>query len=163
MSNWEIQKTKINLPIPINQFAFSVGVDPGTVNMGIAVIEGKLNNPYATLYQVKMERKTDPIERIKTAQEIMSQCIFWYQMPMMATIEGSAFSSHYRQTELAEIRASVALWCIQKGFTTKIANPLTIRKKVFGNAKLKPHEVWTEINKMPDAAQALACAYLPLL
>ena len=163
MSNWEIQKMKINLPIPINKFAFSVGVDPGTANMGIAVIEGKLDNPYAIIFQVKIERSYDPIERIRATQEIMSQCVFWYQMPMVATVEGSAFSSRYRQTELAEVRTSAALWCIQKGFATEIINPLTIRKEVFGDSKLKPHEVWVELKKMPDAAQALACAYYPLI
>ena len=159
----EIQKIQMPLPIPINQFAMSVGVDPGTANMGIAVIEGYLNNPYAILYQIKMERNDDPIERMKLAQEIMNQCIFWYHSPMVATIEGSAYSEHYRQTELAEIRAAVALWCVQKGFTTKIVNPGTIRKAVLGNGKAKPHEVWTDLEKVPDAAQALCCAYLPML
>jgi Holliday junction resolvasome RuvABC endonuclease subunit len=159
----EIQKIKIPLPMPINQFAMSVGVDPGTVNMGIAVIEGYLNNPYAILYQIKMERNSDPIERMKLAQEVISQCVFWYHMPMVATIEGSAFSAAYRQTELAEIRAAVALWCVAKGFTTKIVNPSTIRKAVLGNGKLLPHEVWTDLAEVPDAAQALCCAYLPMI
>lgn len=158
----EIQKIKIPLPMPINSFAMSVGVDPGTVNLGIAVIEGHLDVPYATLYQIKMERSNDPIERMKLAQEIMNQCVFWYHSPMIATIEGSAFSSHFRQTELAEVRAAVALWCVQRGFSTKIVNPGTIRKKVLGNGKALPHEVWTDLAETPDAAQALACAYYPL-
>jgi Holliday junction resolvasome RuvABC endonuclease subunit len=141
----------------------SVGIDPGTVNLGIAIIEGNLDKPYAILYQIKMERSNDPIERIKLVQEVMTSCVYWYSSPMVATIEGSAFSANYRQTELAEIRTSIALWCIQKGFPTKIVNPLTIRKHVLSNAKLKPHEVWTDLKDVPDAAQALCCAYLPML
>jgi len=159
----QIEKIQIPLPMPIKVFAMSVGVDPGTTNMGIAVIEGYLNNPYAVLYQIKMERNDDPIERMKLAQEVMSQCIYYYRSPMVATIEGSAFSEHYRQTELAEIRAAVALWLVGKGFPTKIVNPGTIRKAVLGNGKLKPHEVWTDLKDIPDAAQALCCAYLPML
>jgi len=147
----------------INAFVMSVGIDPGTTNMGIAIIEGYLDNPYAILYQIKLERSSDPVERIKIAQEVMTQCVFWYHSPMVATIEGAAFSSHYRQAELAEIRASIALWCVQKGFPTKIISPMTIRKKVFGNGKLHPDEVWTDLEKTPDAAQALACAYFPII
>jgi len=159
----EIQKIKIQLPIPINQFIMSVGIDPGSANMGVAVIEGWLDSPYAVVYQIKMERSGDPIERMQLAQDIMSQCVFYYRSPMVATIEGSAFSEHYRQTELAEIRAAIALWCVSKGFTTKIVNPGTIRKAVLGNGKAKPHEVWTNLAHIPDAAQALACAYLPFM
>jgi Holliday junction resolvasome RuvABC endonuclease subunit len=149
--------------MPINSFAMSVGIDPGSVHMGIAIIEGYLDNPYAILYQIKMERSTDPIERMKLAQDVMSQCVFYYREPMVATIEGSAFSENYRQTELAEIRAAVALWLVGKGFPTKIVNPGTIRKAVLGNGKLKPHEVWTDLAKVPDACQALCCAYFPLI
>jgi Holliday junction resolvasome RuvABC endonuclease subunit len=159
----DIQKIRFELPLPIKTFAMSVGIDPGSVHMGIAVIEGYLNNPYAILYQIKMKRNDDPIERMKLAQEIMDQCVFWYHMPMVATIEGSAFSATYRQTELAEIRAAVALWLVSKGFPTKIVNPGTIRKAVLGNGKLLPHEVWKDLAEVPDAAQALACAYYPLI
>ena len=141
----------------------SVGCDPGSVNMGIAIIEGYLDNPYAVLYQIKMERSSDPIERMKLVRDIMSRCIFYYREPIVATIEGSAFSKGFRQTELAEIRAAIALWLVDKGFPTKIVNPMTIRKKVLGNAKLKPHEVWTDLAKIPDAAQALCCSYFPLI
>lgn len=159
----EIQKIKIPLPMPITKFVMSVGIDPGTTNMGIAVIEGYLDNPYAILYQIKMERDSDPIERMKLVQDVMSQCVFFYREPMVATIEGSAFSEHYRQTELAEIRAAVALWLIGKGFPTKIVNPMTIRKKVLGSGKLHPDEVWTDLIETPDACQALACAYFPVV
>lgn len=159
----EIQKIKIPLLMPINQFAMSVGVDPGTTNMGIAVIEGYLDEPYAILYQVKLKRSDDAIERMETAQEIMNQCIYWYHSPMIATIEGAAFSEHYRQAELAEVRAAVALWLRSRGFPTKLVNPGTIRKKVLGNGKALPHEVWTDLVDVPDAAQALACAYYPLV
>lgn len=141
----------------------SVGIDPGSVNMGIAIIEGYLDKPYAILYQVKMERSGDPIERMKLVQEVMSQCVFWYHSPMVATIEGSAFSANYRQTELAEIRAAIALWLVGKGFPTKIVNPGTIRKAVLGNGKTLPHEVWTDLAEVPDAAQALCCAYFPIV
>ena len=159
----EIQKIKIPLPMPINHFVMSIGIDPGSVHMGIAVIEGYLDKPYAILYQIKMERSGDPIERMKLAQEVMTRCVFWYHSPIVATIEGSAFSKGFRQTELAEIRAAVALWLVGKGFPTKMVNPMTIRKKVFGSAKVLPHEVWTDLANVPDAAQALACAYFPLV
>lgn len=162
MKNQKIKAFKVELPIPINSFHQSIGIDPGTTHLGIAVIEGHLENPYAYLFQIIMERQDSPINRIKEAQHAMSDCIFWYDPPNYATIEGASFGAMYRQVELAEIRAAIAIWCMQKGYSeTYIVPPMTLRKKVLGNGRAIPHEVWTGLPS--DATQALVCAYYPLL
>jgi hypothetical protein len=77
--------------------------------------------------------------------------------PLMV-IEGSSFSNNYRQTELAEVRASATLWAISHGMKPSIVPPLSIRKKVFGDAKLRAEVEWN-LREYPNAASALACAY----
>lgn len=159
--NEKIQAYKVELPIPIFSFKQSIGIDPGTTHLGIAVIEGYLEHPYAYLFQITMERQEDAINRIKEAQNTMSDCINWYTPPNYAVIEGAAYSAKFRQVELAEVRTAIALWCMNKGFETHIIAPNTLRKKVLGNGRLLPHVVWTGLPS--DVTQALCCAYYPLL
>lgn len=162
MKNQKIQAYKVELPVPIQSFNQSIGIDPGTTHLGIAVIEGYLDHPYAYLFQVTLERDKNPINRIRDAQNAISDCINWYHMPNYAIIEGASYyKAMYRQVELAEVRTAIALWCMNKGFETYIPTPTAIRKKVLGNGKLKPDEVWTGLPA--DATQALCCAYFSLI
>lgn len=159
--NQKISAFKVELPVPIKNFHQSIGCDPGTTHLGIAVIEGYLDNPYAYLFQVELTRDENPINRIKDTQYTMSDCINWYHLPNYAVIEGASYYPPYRQVELAEVRAAIALWCMSKGFETFIIPPKEIREKVLGSGKAIPHEVWTGLP--PDATQALVCAYYQLM
>jgi Holliday junction resolvasome RuvABC endonuclease subunit len=132
-----------------------LGFDPGTTNLGIAVIEPEVNS-HATLFQIKLVRRKDAIERMRGIQYLMWDCINWLSYKYKAVIEGASFGNPYRQVELAEVRATIALWCLDRG-ESMIIPPNTIRKAVFGNGKIKAHEVWE--NLPPDAAAALSCAY----
>lgn len=161
MKNQKIKAFKVKLPIPINSFNQSIGIDPGTTHLGVAIIEGYLDNPYIYAFQIEMKRDENPINRIRIVQDSLSECINWYHMPNYAVIEGASYYPPYRQVELAEIRTAAALWCLGKGFETFIIPPKTIRKKVFGSGKILPHEEW--IGLPSDATQAIACAYFPLV
>ena len=129
-----------------------IGVDPGTVHLGICV----LWETQVTLYQVTITRNDDPIQRIQDAQKVMTDCVHAYPYLATVCIEGASFGDKYRQVELAEQRASIALWGLHRNFEVKIVPPNTIRKKVFGNAKVKAHEVWDNLPQ--DCAAALSCA-----
>ena len=135
-----------------------LGCDPGSVNLGLALIHQYLS-PYAELYQIKTTRLPDAVDRIRNIQYILSDCILSFSFKPLAIIEGASFGDRYRQVELAEIRASMALWCLDKGMEVSIVPPQTIRKQVFGSAKIKAHEQWKELEKYKDAAAALSCAY----
>jgi Holliday junction resolvasome RuvABC endonuclease subunit len=131
-----------------------VGIDPGTTNLGICVLWDQLK--IFDLYQIKIERDADPIQRIIDAQQIMSACVTSYPYTINVCIEGASFGDRFRQVELAEQRASIALWALNRKFKVSIVPPNTIRKKAFGSAKIKAHEVWTNIPQ--DCAAALSCA-----
>ena len=154
--SWKIRKFKIVPPVDLNLSTMYIGIDPGTVNLGVAV-SYPFSNPTVEVFEVKIERDDNPINRIVSAGHILSDCINIFGARTIAVIEGSAFSQNYRQTELAEARASYVLWCINKGIMPYIVNPMTIRKKVFGKAKTKAEDVWKELP--PNSASALACMY----
>jgi Holliday junction resolvasome RuvABC endonuclease subunit len=135
-----------------------LGIDPGTVNMGLAIIHQYLY-PFAELFQIKMERLPDAVDRIRNIQYLLDDYIHTFSFKPLAVIEGSSFGNAYRQVELAEIRASMVLWCLNKGMEVSIIPPQSIKKKVFGSAKIKAHEEWKDLENYKDAAAALSCAY----
>ena len=154
-----IKRLKIEPPFPDIDISdvCVFGYDPGTTRMGIASIW----NGTVTINEIKAVRSADPVERIMLNQNIMSHCVSLFTYHCTMVIEGSGFSKGFRQTELAEVRASAALWAIKFELTPIIVNPLTIRKVVFGSGKTRAEEVWSDLP--PNAASALACAYYCLM
>ena len=130
-----------------------IGLDPGTTKMGLAYIWKN----FGYIYEVKIIRDNNPVNRILITQEILSACFDVFSYEPLMTIEGSSFADTYRQVELAEVRASAVLWAVNHGIVPQIVPPQSIRKNVFGSAKIKAEELWKDYP--PDAASALACAY----
>jgi Holliday junction resolvasome RuvABC endonuclease subunit len=128
------------------------GIDPGTVNLGIAYIIP--NNQLIRLYKIKMDRPDTTLKRILAVQDALNKCKFIFQEGARAIIEGASFGARYRQVELAEVRAGVVMWFYRMKIEAEVYPPLTIRKSVFGHAKIK--NPW---DLDDDIAAALACAY----
>jgi hypothetical protein len=136
------------------------GCDPGTKRVGIAVIPYVNDKSYIDIYEIAMPRWKNAVDRIINWQSVLAE------MPLIITgnarmvIEGAAYGTGYREAELSEIRASTVLWAYRLGMGTKIVPPNTIRKGVFGTAKVKAHEVWELPEGLaPNALAALSCAY----
>jgi Holliday junction resolvasome RuvABC endonuclease subunit len=168
-NNWSIEQYCITAPIPLTSFTSFAGTDPGSVNLGLSVLSPTDNGEdVAYLWQVNLVRDKDPIVRIIITNSIINTVFDAYTRFNIMTIEGVAYSKGFRQAELAEQRTVIALHCINKHARTKIINPLTIRKKVFGSGKIKAHEAWQlegiPKSKQPnDALAALACAYYGMM
>lgn len=129
------------------------GIDPGTVNMGIATIHvGRI-----MCHQIKMKREKEALYRILTVQKMLSQYTGYLSIGSTAIIEGAAFGSYYRQVELAEVRSACILWFYKHLVEVKVIPPNTIRKAVFGKATIS--NPWSNLPN--DCAAALACAYYP--
>lgn len=137
-----------------------LGVDPGTTHLGFAVLDTCYSTQHCELFQIELERSSDPVTRMVGTGKLLSRCVNWYCSPSYACIEGASFGDRFRQVELAEVRTAVAIWAIDKEFITKIIPPLTVRANVFGNGRTKAQDVWTNIPS--DAANALACAYFAM-
>jgi Holliday junction resolvasome RuvABC endonuclease subunit len=151
--NYSIIDLKIEPPIPNTSEHNLFGVDPGTTKFGLAYLWKSVCH----IYEVDIIRSPDPVVRILLAQEILGECFKMFDYAPLMVIEGSSFKG-YRQTELAEVRASVALWAVSHGIKPTIIQPLSIRKKVFGSAKLRAEVEW-DLREYPDAATALSCCY----
>jgi len=151
--NSSITAFEIEPPFPIPERT-KFGIDPGTVNMGLAV----LHPNSAQLYKIKMIRLTKALDRMLEVQEMLTRCIGWFGFDPIAIIEGASYGDKYRQVELAEQRAAMALWFHGFDVDVEIIPPSTIRKQVFGHGKTK--NPWSNLND--NLAAAIGCAYYPV-
>ena len=130
------------------------GIDPGTVNMGVAYVH-PVPNVAIMLFQVKIERADTTLGRILAVQSVLNKCKLQIKLDAHAVIEGASFGAKFRQVEMAEVRAAAVMWFHNVGVKADVVPPLTIRKNVFGSGKIK--NPWDNIPD--DLAAALGCAY----
>lgn len=152
----KVTRYQIEPPIPIDYDGQVVGIDLDTVNLGIA----DYAHGHCYVRQVEAVRSNDAVTRIVTARILMSQSVNYFIPGGKIIIEGSAFGAIYRQVELGEIRASFALWGVDRDFDVQIVPPNTIRKIVFGNGKTKAQEIWSGLPN--DALASLSALYYGL-
>lgn len=132
----------------------AVGIDPGQVNMGLAVLYGST----ACVYEATLPAETEPINRIMLAahavQYILSET---KRQPQIGCVEGAAYLAGAGQVPLDENRVTAAITLMQGGlWPVVIAPPARIREKVFGNGRLRAQEIWP---KLPEnAMSAFGCA-----
>jgi len=134
------------------------GYDPGTVNIGLAWTRSRS----VMVAKLEMERIKNPVERMKEISRVMSE--IEVSMPQthgfgVHVIEGASFLDKFRQVELAEARATILWWieAYEMG-VTHIVPPVSIRKRVFGDVKIKATDFW-ESDLPTDALAALSCLY----
>lgn len=132
-----------------------IGIDPGTTHIGIAQIDP--SNNLARIWQINKHREENNWQRIINIQHLLKRLDMIFSASFDVIIEGASFGDRYRQVELAEIRASIALWFDQCGGRCHIIPPTKIRKQVFNNGKMKADQAWDGLP--PDALAALSCAY----
>lgn len=152
-----IQCYKIKHPfmLPDSRVRQHFGVDPGTVNIGLAEF-GRAN--IITAFQIKMKRENDAVDRVKNFYAVMSECFHSFIIPSFMVIEGASYGDRYRQVELAEVRASAIFWGIHKQINSvRVYPPQSIRKLVFGSAKKSVKNFYEGIPL--DCGAAIACAY----
>ena len=148
-----ITEYKVEPPFHISGHGTRVGIDPGTKNLGIALLYPENKSLY--LFKVKLERDDDPVKRMVDAQMALQSCIQYHGYDPIATIEGASFGNYYRQVELAEQRAAMALWFYARNFKVVFGAPKSIRKAVFGNGNEK--NPWDNLDD--DLAAALGACY----
>ena len=130
-----------------------IGCDPGTRNLGIAIIRPEI--PSVNLYKIVLERHEKALLRLLDVQQVLGRTIGHFQLNAKAIIEGAGYmASTYRQVELAEQRAAMMLWFYAEGIETELIPPNTIRKSSFGHGRMK--NPWDNIED--NMAAALGCA-----
>lgn len=156
--NGYAQVAKLGLSIPNFEwenipYTSFYGFDPGTTHLGM--VEISLDRKF-TLYQCDMEREKNPVDRITKIQNILQSELMAIYTPSLSIIEGASFGDKFRQSELAEVRATIAIWMKERNSEVSFISPLQVKKRAFGSAKVLAHEYWPNLPK--DAAAALSCA-----
>jgi Holliday junction resolvasome RuvABC endonuclease subunit len=147
-----LEITKILAKSPVISQDMIFGVDPGTTHLGLA----QLWQDRIFLFEVEMNRKDNAPDRLRDIWSALTRCYSFMEAKNKIIIEGASYADRYRQVELAEVRATAIIWGIQNRMFVEVVAPNTIRKKVFGNGKIKGRDIWTSIP--PDCADALGCA-----
>jgi len=165
--DWTVDKYQIAAPIPFTSFSQFAGCDPGSVNLGLSKFINIDDKDIAILWQIKLTRFDNPVERISLYEIITNEFLSVHNVNIM-TIENSAYAKGFRQTELAEQRAIIAHVCMKNNCEVQMIAPNQIRKAVFGSGNIKAHEEWQlegiPKSKQPnDALAALSCAYYGMM
>ena len=153
-----------DLQITSPKFDTKIGIDPGTTNVGIAVISDGID-----CFELTFPSERLAIPRVVRIRLALTDLVYGYQplwdklsqsRNMLVSVEASAYSMRFRNTELAEGRITQAMWFVDNFHLSPeqciFLTPQAVRKSVFGNGKTKAETVWPEIK--PDAASALAVA-----
>jgi Holliday junction resolvasome RuvABC endonuclease subunit len=141
-----------------------VGIDPGSRNMGLTI----LSDTVSMSFEIKYPPEKDAVKRILKIYTTTKLCFYYVfdkgiKQKICAVIEGSSFGDPYGQATLADARTAAFLSIYEIAnrehydCQAKYIPPQSIRKQVFGSAKIKGEEVWKD-QLPPDAASSLVCA-----
>jgi hypothetical protein len=158
--HFDIMMAPDEYPIPQEYITF-VGIDPGTRNMGLALIQ----NGQGRAFDIHLPPCPTRIESIKLIQFSIQYLMenFWSdgfgKGCWILHIEDAAFGMKFGQVQLAESRCSAMMYFAPHAAINIIA-PARIRKTVFGGGKIKAETVW---DILPNAGAALSCAVYGML
>lgn len=148
-----IQRWRLTLETPLLFNHPVIGIDPGQVNMGAAL----LYSTWADLYEFTLPASSDAIERMMSTTHAIQYLLKLYPHLRAACLEGAAYLALAGQVPLAENRAAAAIALLQGRLApVQIVPPGRIRENVFGYGRWRSQEVWPELP--PNAGTALGCA-----
>ncbi len=135
----------------------SIGIDPGR-NFGITFIsETDILIYYGTMPADSHERYGIFADQL-IKEFCETHCVTYGDS---ITIEGAAYGSTFGQVGLAEIRFGFYIGAQRIGLEPKMVPPASIRKAVFGSAKVHAGDIWPTLNH--NAADSFAIALYPLI
>ncbi len=126
-----------------------LGVDPGK-NFGLTLASASLLITYsATFPQSGVGVYWD-------WRAFISDMEFDLLCSYPAVIEGASYNDQFGQVGLAEIRYAIQLALHMSGFGVTVVPPQSIRKAVFGSAKIRGQDIWPTLNR--NAADSVVIA-----
>lgn len=162
LHNTKITAFQIDQPECVfGKFEVVFGIDPGSKNMGLTILQRA--NHFAMCYEIVFPSEKLIIPRAEQIRLALSDIIFlgesWKAEKVLVAVEGSGFNHRFIDTRLTEARLTAALWfrdtlLVEENFI--FIPPLTVRKCIFGSAKIRAESQWPELK--PDAASSLAIA-----
>jgi crossover junction endodeoxyribonuclease RuvC len=144
-----------------------MGVDPGTIRMGVALIEGTSRSYKPSFYEtVSLNEKKSLHVRLNDIYVRLLDLMTEWTPDVLALediFHGASFKSAIR---IGEARAAVIIAATQKGITVVEYSPTRVKSAVCGSgraAKVQVQNMMKNIFSLrelpaPDAADALAIA-----
>lgn len=161
----EISQVILDIEYPSEMVC--AGIDPGQVNMGVALIYS--NKAYA--YQITLSSGVELVERItEVMQAVKESFLYGYykpddtrrhrlNKPKFAVVENAAYSAPFGQVPLAEARTAAVMGLMRENVKyIELMSPGAIRLKAFGSGKKLATDVYRYEKKYKDAITAIGCA-----
>lgn len=132
-----------------------LGIDPGQVNMGVAVV----SRGQANLFEIDLESVDNTIDRILAVTRVMQYVLSLCPPKINALCtEGAAYMAPQGQVPLETARTTATIAALQAGvWPAYVTAPKAVRIAVFGEGQLRSQEVWPDIPE--NAGSALGCAF----
>lgn len=148
--------------------AIILGIDPGTVVMGIAVVHCKAGKiSLLHLDNLRMSWTQDVFERLQRIYARVDEVIATYK-PMHFAIEAPFYGKNVQSMLKLGRAQGVALACaLQHGLPVAEYSPKKVKQAITGNGNADKEQVWGMLQKMTgltekpkgfDASDALAVA-----
>ena len=141
--DWKGMKLKHAMsekPFPMCENA--IGIDPGSRNFGMGIItDGALSVYWGTI--PKQEHSHLVFDYI------YDFVVNWFpplHTSKVCCVEGASYSEHFGQINLEDARLAFVQGFKALGKEVILVPPLTARKVVMGNGRLKASDVWLQIN-----------------
>lgn len=145
-----------------------LGIDPGTLVMGYAVITIKNGSPrLVTMDVLKLSAKKDVYEKLETIHRTVTSVISKYQ-PTTFAIEAPFFGKNVQSMlKLGRAQGVAIAAAIQASLTVTEYSPKKVKQSITGNGNADKEQVWKmlqhilKIEEKPqffDATDALAVA-----
>jgi len=141
--DWKGMKLKHAMsekPFPMCENA--IGIDPGSRNFGMGIItDGALSAYWGTI--PKQEHSHLVFDYI------YDFIVNWFpplHTSKVCCVEGASYSEHFGQINLEDARLAFVQGFKALGKEVILVPPLTARKVVMGNGRLKASDVWLQIN-----------------
>jgi crossover junction endodeoxyribonuclease RuvC len=119
-----------------------LGIDPGTIRMGVGLITSEKDEMQIVLAEtIKTHSKRPISERLKQLYQSLSE-IFQIYRPDEVALESVLFSKDFRSAiKIGEARAIAML--VSSQFSVPICeySPTSVKKAVCGNGQAKKHQV----------------------
>ncbi len=135
-----------------------IGVDPGR-NWGLSLILQTFRYPIT--YDLYVYWGTLPKEEVthKYFDSVQKFINLWLPPNTdikVVCVEGASYGERFGQVMLEDVRLGFVKAFENMGMKVTLVPPLTARKAVFGNGKIKASSIWLDINR--NAADAAAIA-----
>lgn len=145
-----------------------LGIDPGTLFMGFALMEVEANKPRLILMDVlKLSAKTDAYERLKKIYYTVSELIVTHK-PTTFAIEAPFYGKNVQSMlKLGRAQGVAIAAAMQHSLTVTEYSPKKVKQSITGNGNADKDQVWKmlqqilKLEEKPhsfDATDALAVA-----